>query len=254
MRTFGLIGKKLTHSFSPGYFAEKFIREGISDAEYRLFEMPDVSGLRKLFIENPDLVGVNITIPFKQDVISVLDELSDEAEKIGAVNTVKAYRKGISNSQHLILKGFNTDVYGFRESVKQLIRPYFERALILGTGGSSLAVSHVLRELGIQVLQVSRTPTEKNQIGWNELNRNVVEFHPFIINTTPVGQYPDIEKKPDFPFEFLGPHHVLYDLIYNPEETMFLRLGKEKGAQIQNGYTMLINQAEKSWSIWNAGD
>ena len=257
MRSYGLIGKKLTHSFSPRFFAEKFSRENITDAEYKAWEIADISEVENLLNSYADLQGFNVTIPYKKEIIPYCDKVTGPAEKIGAVNTVlveRAPKSVDTRFSGFYLTGFNTDVIGFHKAIRHLIQPYFERALILGTGGSSQAVSYVLKELGIQPLYVTRNPRQRNEIAWKDLNRYVIEFHPFIINTTPLGQFPHISEKPDIPYEFITSKHLLFDLIYNPEETMFLKLGRAHGAETQNGYNMLIFQAEESWKIWNQVD
>ena len=239
MRSFGLIGRTLGHSFSQRYFTEKFRREGI-DAQYRNYEMPDVSGVRPLIESVPDLCGLNVTIPYKRDVIPLLSSLSHEAHDIGAVNVVRIRD----------MRGFNTDVVGFRESLRPLLQPHHTRALVLGTGGASAAVKHGLHQLGIATQSVSRTPTV-DTITYTDLDAEMMKRHTVIVNCTPLGTYPDTHACPDIPYHMLTPRHLLFDLVYNPSETLFLRRGREQGATITNGYQMLILQAEAAWKIWN---
>lgn len=239
MRSFGLIGRTLGHSFSQRYFTEKFRREGI-DAQYRNYEMPDVSGVRPLIESVPDLVGLNVTIPYKRDVIPLLSSLSHEAHDIGAVNVVRIRD----------MRGFNTDVVGFRESLRPLLQPHHTRALVLGTGGASAAVKHGLHQLGIETQSVSRTRTG-DTITYTDLDAEVMKRHTVIVNCTPLGTYPDTHACPDIPYHMLTPRHLLFDLVYNPAETLFLRRGREQGATITNGYQMLVIQAEAAWKIWN---
>lgn len=237
-RKFGLIGYPLKHSFSPGYFAEKFKSEDITDAEYKLYELADIEefeGLKQMGFQ-----GLNVTIPYKEKVIPFLDELSEEAIEIGAVNTI------LFNNGKAI--GHNTDCYGFETSLKIF---YGDRkpssALILGTGGASKAVAYSLKKLGIDCLFVSRKSQFTN---YDELNVKHLSGSVLIVNSTPLGTWPAVESKPNIPYDLLGPEHFLYDLVYNPEKTLFLSLGEQQGASIKNGYDMLKLQAEKSWSIW----
>lgn len=250
---FGLVGRTLPHSFSPAYFKEKFLRDGISNAEYLKWELSDIRRIPQWILSDSRIIGFNVTIPYKEEILAYLDELDPIAKAVGAVNTVYVERKAPDNLQKIpgcFLRGFNTDVTGFRDSVKPLLRAGTDRALVLGTGGSSKAVAYVLKSIGIQVLFVSRKPTGSHQISWADLNEYVIRHHRLIVNTTPLGQFPNICEAPPLPYAHLGSEHVLYDLIYNPTETAFLRMGKEHGAQVQNGYAMLCLQAEASWSIW----
>lgn len=239
MKYFGLIGRTLGHSFSQRYFTEKFRREGI-DAQYRNYEMPDVSGVRPLIQSEPDLCGLNVTIPYKRDVIPLLSSLSHEAHDIGAVNVVRIRD----------MRGFNTDVVGFRESLRPLLQPHHTRALVLGTGGASAAVKHGLHQLGIETQSVSRTRAV-DTVTYTDLDSEVMKSHTVIVNCTPLGTYPDTHACPDIPYHMLTPRHLLFDLVYNPAETLFLRRGREQGATITNGYQMLVIQAEAAWKIWN---
>ena len=242
MRTFGLIGCPLGHSFSARYFAEKFAAEGISGCEYRLFEIASVGELPKLLEQTPGLCGFNVTIPYKEQIIPLLDSLSEGAAEIGAVNCVK-----IENGR---LCGYNTDAFGFCNSLEELLAGERPAALVLGTGGASKAVRYVLRTLGMECLTVSRRPGG-GDITYGEIEGAVLAGHRLIVNTTPLGTYPATEGCPDIPYGLLGPEHRLFDLVYNPPLTEFLRRGRERGARTMNGSRMLADQAEESWRIWN---
>ena len=246
MKTYGLIGYPLSHSFSAGYFKKKFEKENITDSEYKNFEIPSIDLLPEIIKNNPDLIGLNVTIPYKEQVIPFLDELDEAAKEIGAVNTIKIFRNG----DKIILKGYNTDVYGFKETLKPLLKNNHQRALILGTGGAAKAVEYVLKNIGLSVLYISRKPENDNERGYNELNEIAIKNFPVIVNSSPIGMYPNVDACPDIPYEFITSNNLLYDLIYNPAETLFLKKGKEKGALIQNGLPMLELQAEKAYEIW----
>ena len=247
MNKYGLIGFPLTHSFSRGFFTEKFRIEQI-DAEYLNFEIEDVSDIREIVRENPALKGLNVTIPHKESVLSFLDEVSAAAEKIGAVNTIKINR---SSDEKPVLKGCNTDYVGFKNSISLLLRPdIHKRALILGTGGASKAVAQALSDLDIEWKYVSRTKNE-NQLIYNELTSCILSKYTIIINASPLGTFPKTDEYPPIPYELLTPNHLLYDLVYNPAETLFLKKGKERGAIIKNGKEMLELQALAAWEIWN---
>ncbi len=243
MRTFGLIGYPLAHSFSKNYFEAKFQREKISDVCYENFPLQHMDELSDLVQNEKNLHGFNVTIPHKEAIIQCMHELEETAAKIGAVNCVK-----IENGK---LIGYNTDAYGFEMSIKPFLENKYERALILGTGGASKAVAFVLSNWNIPFRYATRSPMAENQISYAELSAENIKFFPLIINCTPLGTFPDVDKHPLLPFEALTPAHFLYDLIYNPTETTFLRRGKERGAQTMNGLKMLELQAEKSWAIWN---
>jgi shikimate dehydrogenase len=245
MNLLGLIGYPLTHSFSVDYFAKKFAKEKIQDYEYRNFPIDNLSKLPVLIDEQPDLTGLNVTIPYKEKIIPYLDELDPTAEKIGAVNTVKIIRD--NGKKHL--SGYNTDAYGFHHSLTPFLQKKHTGALILGTGGASKAVAYVFDQLGIDYLFVSRTPS-KGQISYREVCLPIISKHLIIVNTSPLGTYPDVDTYPDIPYDLLTPDHLLYDLVYNPPETAFLRFGHEKGTTCINGQKMLELQAEKSWEIW----
>lgn len=243
MKTFGLVGFPLSHSFSKNYFSKKFELENIENCEYLNFELKDISEITQLVKNNKTLIGFNVTVPYKQTIFPYLHELDETAKKIGAVNTVK-----ISNGK---LIGYNTDEYGFRYSLKPFLEIQHQNALIIGDGGSSKAIQHVLNELGIPFTIAVRTITNKIHISINEINNNIIQHHLLIINTTPVGMYPDINNCIELPYQCITEKHLLYDLIYNPEKTMFLKKGEQQGAQILNGLSMLQLQAEKAWIIWN---
>lgn len=238
---YGLIGYPLTHSFSPSYFNNKFQHEGV-DAVYHSFAIPDIEHFTTLLQTHPHLSGLNVTIPYKQSVISYLNELDTVAEVIGAVNCI-----AITNGN---TKGYNTDVIGFEQSLLPLLQPHHTHALVLGTGGASKAVRYVLHKLDIAYQMVSRTKGPAN-LTYHDLTDELIAAHPIIINTTPQGMYPYVDKAPLIPFTSVGSGHLLYDLIYNPEETLFLRTGKIQGAQTRNGLEMLHLQAEAAWRIWN---
>lgn len=247
MKGYGLIGFPLTHSFSSRYFADKFKKESIADCYYRNFPLEHIKKLPVLISENPDLQGLNVTIPYKEQVIAFLDELDEGAMAVGAVNTIKIFRT--ADSIHL--KGYNTDVYGFRTSIQSLLKPVHNKALILGTGGASKAVSFVLKGLGIRTIFVSRNPRENEHIAYHDLTGETITSCLLIINTSPVGMYPHVNECPDIPYQHVTNQHVLYDLIYNPPETEFMKRGRKRGAVTLNGYEMLHHQAEKAWEIWN---
>ncbi|MFI3278248.1 MAG: shikimate dehydrogenase [Rikenellaceae bacterium] len=241
MRRFALIGEHLPHSFSAKYFGEKFKREGISDCEYNLCELSRIEEVVE-FLKTPDLKGFNITIPYKQQIIPYLDSMSPEAKNIGAINCVDI-RDGK-------LIGYNTDIIGLRRSMEEFlggVRP--ERALILGTGGAAQAVQYLMAEMDIIFESVSRDPL-KGTITYNQLTPEIIQSHKLIINATPLGTYPDVERAAQIPYAYISPEHYLYDLVYNPPLTRFLSYGKERGAHICNGEAMLIGQAEAAWEIW----
>ncbi|MGC8802295.1 MAG: shikimate dehydrogenase family protein [Bacteroidales bacterium] len=248
MRTFGLIGYPLEHSFSARYFAQKFNQMGIVDAQYLNFPLENIELFPSLFDRGYNLCGLNVTIPYKQAIIPYLHELSDIAKAIGAVNTIKISTK--PNGQKL-LTGFNTDEYGFRLSLMEYLKPWHSRALILGTGGAAKAIEFVLKNAGIEYLHVSRSPKQERQISYDSLTHDLFNEYLLIINTTPVGMYPHVDEAPPIPYDFITDRHLLYDLIYNPEHTKFLIEGAKRGATTVNGSKMLILQAEKAWEIWN---
>lgn len=244
MRLFGLIGFPLSHSFSKGFFTEKFEKEGITRCRYENFPIPEIEQFPRLWEETPGLEGLNVTIPYKQAVIPFLDELSEAVKEIGAVNCIRR--------EHGRLKGHNTDVIGFRRSLEPLLHPHHTKALILGAGGAAKAVKFALRQLGITYTEVSRKYTD-GTIGYDAVNPEIMKTHLLIVNTTPLGMYPDIADAPPIPYDLISKDHLLYDLIYNPAETQFLRHGAAHGAAVKNGHEMLVLQAEASWEIWNEG-
>ncbi len=245
MKIFGLTGKSLSHSFSQHYFSEKFLRENFRGCSYRLFELDNPEHIPEFIHSNPEICGLNVTIPFKESVIPFLDNCDDEAKQIGAVNTISILR----NQKKTVLTGHNTDAWGFENSAGILLK--CEKALVLGTGGSAKAVGFVLKKYGVQTLFVSRTPSGIHEVSYDDLSPGMVADYPFIVNTTPLGMFPEVEKFPSIPYEGLSPKHILYDLIYNPPETVFLKKGKSAGAAVMNGLRMLGLQAERSWEIWN---
>ncbi|MCD8030641.1 MAG: shikimate dehydrogenase [Bacteroides sp.] len=244
MDKYGLIGYPLKHSFSVGYFNEKFRSEGI-DAEYVNFEIPDIKDFPAVISKTPDLYGLNVTIPYKQQVIPYLNELDEDAAAIGAVNVIKITRQ----KGKVRLKGFNTDIIGFKQSIEPLLRPSHRKALILGTGGSSKAIYHGLRQLGIEGTYVSRTPRE-GQLTYQDLTPEIMDTHQVIVNCTPVGMYPKVDFAPEIPYDLLTPDHLLYDLLYNPNITLFMKKGAARGAITKNGLEMLLLQAFAGWEIW----
>jgi len=248
LKLYGLIGYPLTHSFSAQYFNEKFYKENIPDCSYELFPLQDISELKYLVQSHSHLKGLNITIPYKEDILPLLSYIDETAKQIGAVNTVK-----IIDTTNFILHGFNTDVFGFEESIKPYLKKNHKKALILGTGGASKAVTFVLKKLGITYSFVSRNHSNiQNTCTYSEVNEETIHNHQIIINTTPVGMFPNISQMPDIPYQFLTKEHFLYDLIYNPKETLFLKEGIKKETTVCNGEKMLYLQAEKSWQIWNS--
>lgn len=238
MKNFGLIGKNIAYSFSESHFHDKFRKENITNSTYQLFDLKSISEVEELF-QTKELKGFNVTIPYKEEIIPYLDELSPEAQKIGAVNCVK-----IQNNKRI---GFNTDAFGFENSLQPLLEKHHQKALILGDGGAAKAVKFILTKLEIDYQSVTR----KGELRFPDLDKEIISEHPLIINCTPVGTFPDLEASPDIPYQFITTSHLLYDLIYNPEKTKFLQLGEIKGAKIKNGYEMLVLQAEKSWEIWS---
>jgi len=252
MRLFGLIGYPLTHSFSKNYFTQKFEKEGISNCEYQLFPIESIDSLKQLIEINPALCGLNVTIPYKEKVIPFLNRLDATAQTIAAVNCIKIQTNSNGKKE---LVGYNTDAFGFKQSIKPFLETQHERALILGTGGASKAVYHVLNEIGIDCYFVTRDKAKLNNkkgFIYNELNEYVMNAFKLIVNTTPLGTFPDTASFPEIPYEYLSDSHLLYDLVYNPVETVFLQKGKEKGAKIINGLSMLQQQAEEAWRIWNS--
>jgi len=242
MRLFGLIGYPLTHSFSKNYFAEKFKKEGIEDCRYENFQLANINDLPKTINKNPDLQGLNVTIPHKESVLQFLDGSNELVKQTGACNCIK-----IVDGK---LIGYNTDVIGFEKSLLTRLKPEHKNALILGTGGASKAVEFVLRKNGVSYKKVSRQLSANNFV-YDQLTPSIVKESRLIINTTPTGMYPNTNEIPPLPYEAITSGHFLFDLIYNPEKTLFLKQGEEQGAVTLNGYEMLVYQAEESWTIWN---
>lgn len=247
MRFFGLIGKTLEHSFSLVYFKEKFAEEGITDSYYQLYPLNSIDEFNQLINDFSELSGINVTIPYKQSILPFLDDIDINAKKIGAVNTIKFERVNAK----LKLTGYNTDYLGFIDSIKPHLKANHKKALILGTGGSSAAVAYAFKILGIEYKKVSRSSENPDILDYKSLNDDIISNYEIIVNTTPLGMYPDVLSCPEIPYAVISKNHLMFDLIYNPAQTEFLRKGMEKGASIQNGSEMLINQAEYSWKIWN---
>ena len=243
MRKFGLIGKNISYSFSKTYFANKFKVEEINDASYENFDLQSIEEFPNIFKNNPEVSGLNVTIPYKEAVIPYLNKLNRKAKKIGAVNTIKITKKGN-------LKGYNTDYFGFKNSLKPLLETYHKKALILGTGGASKAIAFTLDELNIDYKYVSRTKTPDN-FTYDELDASIIKQYQIIINCSPVGTHPNIDECPKIPYIAITNEHLLFDLIYNPSETLFLKQGRKQGSKICNGLKMLELQAQKAWEIWN---
>ncbi|MCK8141661.1 shikimate dehydrogenase [Flavobacterium sp. I-SCBP12n] len=240
---FGLVGRNISYSFSKAYFTKKFSNENFEGCSYVNFDIQEIDTFSDIITNTPNLKGLNVTIPYKETVIPFLNKLSKKAALTGAVNTIRVTKKGK-------LKGYNTDYYGFKKSLKPLLLSHHKKALILGTGGASKGVAYALDELNIPYTFVSREAKE-NAISYDRINATTFDNYQIIINTTPVGTSPNIEAYPNIPYDYFTNNHIAFDLIYNPEETQFLKKAKQKGAQITNGLDMLIFQAEKAWKIWN---
>lgn len=247
-KLYGLIGFPLTHSWSAGFFSEKFHREQIQNTFYELFPLESIEQFPGLIHHHKNLLGLNVTIPYKEKVIPYLDQLHESAEKVGAVNTIKIIREG----RHIHTCGYNTDVFGFEKGldINHVVLP--QRALVLGTGGAARAVEWVLQKYDCEYSIVSRSKSQPHYITYQELKQLALADFPLIINTTPVGMFPHVDHKPDIAYGQLGPQNILYDLIYNPPLTGFLAQGKDRGCKVINGLSMLQGQAEKAWEIWNA--
>ncbi len=247
MRTFGLIGFPLSASFSKQFFADKFKTEGIKDCKYELHPVPQAKDMLDLIEADPLLCGLNVTIPHKVSVMPFMTELDDAAEKIGAVNCISIDQSGDKPR----LKGYNTDVYGFEESLKPLLKAHHKKALIFGDGGAAMAVKYVFNKLKIPFISVVRN-AHPNAVLYSSVTKDVLEEYTILVNTTPLGMFPNIDSFPPIPYQHLSEQHLAYDLVYNPEETQFLAKAKAQGAAIKNGLEMLHLQAERSWDIWNA--
>ncbi len=244
MNKLGLLGKNISYSFSRSYFKQKFINENIENTTYENFDIESIEQFPSIISDTLHLKGLNVTIPYKQEVIPFLDKINKKAKAIGAVNTIKITKKGK-------LVGYNTDCYGFSKSLEPLLKPHHKKALILGTGGASKAVAYSLKKLGIDYKYVSRKLSDGINFTYETLTESVIKEHLIIINCTPLGTFPNIDNCPDIPYKAITNNHILFDLIYNPEQTKFLKLGKDHGAVTENGLNMLKLQAEKAWSIWN---
>lgn len=248
MNSYGLIGFPLKHSFSSSFFTEKFEKEHIY-AQYLNFEIEDIRKIREIILANPCLYGLNVTIPYKEQIIEYLDEISPEAEKIGAVNVLKVERNPCDANDYRII-GYNTDYIGFKNSISPLLQPEtHKKALILGTGGASKAVAQALTDLGLEWKYVSRTPGV-NRFAYNDLSPEILSQYTVIVNASPVGTFPTIDSCPDIPYPLLTDRHLLYDLVYNPAETLFIKRGKTQGSITKNGAEMLKLQALAAWEIW----
>ena len=243
MAKYGLIGHNIGYSFSKIFFNFKFDQENRNDS-YENFDIPVLSEISKILENNPDLKGLNVTIPYKKSIIQLLDKVDKEALQIGAVNTIKINKDGT-------LKGYNTDHYGFSKALMEFLPIKEKKALVLGIGGASKAIKYVLEVMNFEVTQVSRTKTKKN-ITYKDLNRDIISQNYLIVNCTPLGTFPNIEEFPDIPYEYLTKDHLAFDLTYNPLETKFMKLSKDRGARRSNGLKMLEYQAEKAWSIWKS--
>ena len=244
MEQYGLIGYPLHHSFSKGYFNKKFEVEKI-DATYDNYEIESIGDVMKIISDHPHLCGLNVTIPYKEQIISFLDEIDGHARTIGAVNVIKIGKK----NKKKYLTGYNSDYIGFKESIQPYLPSYHKKALILGTGGSAKAISYGLKQLSISSVFVSRKKSE-GLLTYDELNEDILHTHTVIVNCTPTGMFPQVNDCPQLPYHLLTSQHILYDLIYNPKETLFLKKGKEKEATVVNGLDMLLRQAEVAWKIW----
>ncbi|HKK63040.1 MAG TPA: shikimate dehydrogenase [Bacteroidales bacterium] len=246
MRKFGLIGYPLSHSFSAKYFAEKFRKEGITNARYDNYPLENAADYAKLHEKDPDLHGLNVTIPHKKTIVKHMDALSEDAREIGAVNTICFCRK----TGKMVRVGHNTDVIGFRQSLEEQIDFTPEQALVLGTGGASEAVVYVLEKMGVKFFRVSSSGKD-DALSYKDLSKDDVTKSKLIVNTTPLGMHPNVESFPDIPYDAVTDRHLLFDLVYNPAETVFMKKGMVQGAKVVNGYDMLVYQAEGSWAIWN---
>ena len=260
MRKFGIIGNPLGHSFSPGYFNEKFLNEHI-DAVYEKHELKNIADLPELLDKEEFLCGLNVTIPYKEKVMEYLDYISPEARSVGAVNvikvthtndvgTIKELKSKVTGKKTYYTEGYNSDVFGFINSMRPLLMSYHKKALILGTGGASKAINYSLQQLGLETVFVSRTVRD-DMITYSQITPEMMQEYLVIVNCTPCGMAPHYDECPDIPYDALTSRHILYDLIYNPDETLFLKKGKEQGAMTKNGLEMLLLQADESWRLWN---
>lgn len=248
MKTYGLIGYRLGYSFSKGFFTEKFEKENLQEHEYVNFELDTIDEFPGIFEKNDHIAGLNCTIPYKQQIMPFLDEIDEEAATVGAINTVKIIR----SEDGVKLKGFNTDIYGFENSLKPMLSEKHKKALILGTGGASKAIKYILKKLGLSYISASIEETlNDGEIRYEDINEDLLKEYLVVINATPLGTFPKVDNCANIPYEFLTADHVLFDLVYNPEETLFMKKGKAQGAAVKNGLEMLHLQAIKAWEIWN---
>ncbi|RDI05796.1 shikimate dehydrogenase family protein [Flavobacterium sp. AG291] len=241
-KRFGLVGRNINYSFSAGYFKDKFEKTGLNKYTYTNFDIEDISQLPEIIEKTKRLKGLNVTIPYKEEVIPLLDKLSPTAQIIGAVNTIIFTKKGT--------KGYNTDHYGFRKALEPLLMPHHKKALILGTGGASKAVAYALRRLKIEYDFVSRTATDV-VYAYEDLDKDIFNDYQIIINTTPLGTFPNMKECPPIDYSLFTREHLAFDLVYNPEETEFMKRAAQNGAATSNGYQMLVHQAERAWKLWN---
>lgn len=242
-KIFGLIGKNIEYSFSKKYFTERFKKDNLVDYYYQNFDVENITDFPAILKNNPDIAGLNVTIPYKESIIPYLDKVSKKATQIGAINVIRILKNGK-------LKGYNSDYYGFKKAIEPLLLPHHKKALILGTGGAAKAIAFALEELDIHYAFVSREATE-NAIDYDRINATTFDNFQIIINCTPIGTSPNTKEFPLIPYQFFTEKHLAFDLIYNPAETQFLKKAKKKGAVVKNGLEMLVLQAEKSWEIWN---
>ncbi|WP_423127314.1 shikimate dehydrogenase family protein [Gaoshiqia sp. Z1-71] len=250
MKTYGLIGYRLGYSFSKGFFTEKFEKENLKEHEYVNFELDTIDEFPGIFKKNDHIAGLNCTIPYKQQIMPFMDEIDQEAAAVGAINTVKIIHQAGGGMK---LKGYNTDVYGFENSLKPMLNEKHNKALILGTGGASKAIKYILGKLGIDYLSASiEAELFDKEIRYEQIDGDLLKEYLIVVHATPLGTFPKIDACPDIPYEKLNKDHVLFDLVYNPEETLFMKKGKEQGATVKNGLEMLHLQAKKSWEIWNS--
>ena len=248
MKTFGLIGHRLGYSFSKKFFTEKFEKEGLEEHEYVNFELDSIDEFPGIFEKNPNIAGLNCTIPYKQQIMKYMDSIDAEATEVGAVNTVKIIRE----NGKMKLIGYNSDIFGFENSLKPMLSENHKKALILGTGGASKAIKYILTKLGIEYVSASiEEPLLDKEIRYSDISEALIKDYLIIINATPLGTFPNVDNCADIPYQFITSEHVMFDLVYNPEETLFMKKGKERGAAVKNGLGMLHLQAIRSWEIWN---
>ncbi|WP_163707107.1 shikimate dehydrogenase family protein [Mangrovibacterium lignilyticum] len=249
MKTYGLIGYRLGYSFSKGFFTEKFEKENLDAHEYVNFELDSIDEFLGIFEANDHIAGLNCTIPYKQQIMPFLDEIDEEAAVVGAINTVKIIR----SESGVKLKGYNTDIYGFENALKPMLNEKHKKALILGTGGASKAIKYILNKLGLEYVSASiEEQLNEGEIRYDQIDETLLQEYLVVINATPLGTFPKVDSCPSIPYECITADHVLFDLVYNPEETLFMKKGKAQGAAVKNGLEMLHGQAIKAWEIWNS--